>query len=320
MPSHNASQLCLGVDGGGTKSMAWLGRDAAAHLQVVGRGVAGPSNPRSVGYETAFSNITDAVLNAFADAGLAPTAVATACLCIAGVGRAGEKQRVIEWAAGQGIAQGCFVASDAEAVLAAGEQRALTANEGDIALIAGTGSIAWARNASHEMHRCGGWGYLIDDLGSGYSIGREALTLACQTADGRASEANLLQGLLTRTACKEPQDLIDWAYGSEQPRQKIASLAPFVFDMASRSTAAQSIIARGASELAELVATLANKLCFESYSLKFAGSVLCSQSEYAAQVARELAARNQTPASIAFVREPVSGALNLAHLAMQHAE
>ncbi|WP_243635531.1 N-acetylglucosamine kinase [Kocuria tytonicola] len=44
-----------------------------------------------------------------------------------------------------------------------------------IALIAGTGSVAWGVDASGREVRAGGWGYLLGDEGSGYWIGREAV-------------------------------------------------------------------------------------------------------------------------------------------------
>ena len=47
-----------------------------------------------------------------------------------------------------------------------------------VALIAGTGSVAFGRAADGRTIRCGGWGYLLGDEGSGYAIGRAALRLA----------------------------------------------------------------------------------------------------------------------------------------------
>ena len=60
--------LVIGVDGGGTKTVAWLAPlDDVTNGIVLGRGHAGPGNPRSVGFETAQQNISAAVKAAFAD-------------------------------------------------------------------------------------------------------------------------------------------------------------------------------------------------------------------------------------------------------------
>ena len=44
-----------------------------------------------------------------------------------------------------------------------------------IALISGTGSVAWGRTPDGRTARAGGWGYLLGDEGSGYWVGRQAV-------------------------------------------------------------------------------------------------------------------------------------------------
>ena len=71
---QTATSLVLGIDGGGTKTVAWLavcGDDSRERKVVVaGRGFAGPSNQRAVGSVMALKNLDAAVGSAFADAGL----------------------------------------------------------------------------------------------------------------------------------------------------------------------------------------------------------------------------------------------------------
>ncbi len=52
-----------------------------------------------------------------------------------------------------------------------------------VLLLAGTGSMAWARGPAGEA-RVGGWGDAFGDEGSAYWIGREALSLASRAMDG----------------------------------------------------------------------------------------------------------------------------------------
>ena len=61
------------------------------------------------------------------------------------------------------------VHDDAEIAL-----RAAVPHGDGVVLIAGTGSIAYAR-VGEEVHRAGGYGYLLGDDGSGFAIGRAAL-------------------------------------------------------------------------------------------------------------------------------------------------
>ncbi|WP_426225801.1 N-acetylglucosamine kinase [Pseudarthrobacter sp. DSP2-3-2b1] len=100
------------------------------------------------------------------------------------------------------------------------------------AVIAGTGSAVWGRNALGEESRAGGWGYLLGDEGSGYWLGREAV---------RHSLARMNQGhepdLLTRellAACDvdHPNRLIALFHSAGSGRRYWAHHARVVVDAA----------------------------------------------------------------------------------------
>ena len=63
-----------------------------------GRGVAGPSNIRSLGAEAAKENLSRAVETAFKDAKLERFRLASACLALAGSGRDDEREAIRKWA------------------------------------------------------------------------------------------------------------------------------------------------------------------------------------------------------------------------------
>ena len=56
-------------------------------------------------------------------------------------------------------------------------------------LIAGTGSICFGRDAVVKQPGSGGYGHKIDDEGSGYALGRDALAAVVRAQDGRAADA-----------------------------------------------------------------------------------------------------------------------------------
>ncbi|MCH8840289.1 MAG: hypothetical protein IH831_06355, partial [Planctomycetes bacterium] len=63
-------KLALGVDGGGTKTVAWLARTTpAGELEVLGRGSAGSSNLRAVGRDKALENLSLSIDSAWSDSG-----------------------------------------------------------------------------------------------------------------------------------------------------------------------------------------------------------------------------------------------------------
>ena len=163
--------------------------------QILGRGIAGPGNPRAAGFDVAQANIDAAIDAAFAAADLPRTTVAAACFGLAGAGRPDEQQRIAAWARQQRIAERIRVCGDAEPILAAASPE----NSG-IVLIAGTGSLAWGRNQAGETARCGGWGYLLGDEGSGYAIALAGLHAAMRAADGRGPQTDLLAAFMDKLA------------------------------------------------------------------------------------------------------------------------
>ena len=146
---------------------------------------------------------------------------------------------------------------DTRLILAAG------GHTSGIALIAGTGSVAWGVDASGREVRSGGWGYLLGDEGSGYWIGREAvrrvLRWSQQPTAGDEGEA-LTRIVLEHAAVAEPADLIG-AFHDHPDRSHWARLARPVCELAASGDAVASELAVAAAEhLAELVLTVARAM------------------------------------------------------------
>lgn len=309
----SATDLVIGVDGGGTKTVAWLAplSDDGTGL-VLGRGRAGPGNPRAAGFEVAQASIDAAIDAAFADANVPRGRVAAASLCLSGAGRPAEQSRLMQWADARGLAQITRVTGDAEPILAA----ASSENWG-IALIAGTGSLAWGRNRAGTVARSGGWGYLIGDEGSAYAIALAGLRAATQAADGRGPATELLPRFQQQLAAAAPQDLIERIYGPDMTRERIASLAIVVFDAAARDTIAQQIVDSAAADLADMAAALVQPLNLPAgeYPLALAGSVLGQQATLRQRVLDRLHQTAAAPGTVSIVTEPVRGAVTLARIA-----
>ena len=313
-----SSPLLLGIDGGGTKTVAWLGclRDGA--LIRIGEGKSGPSNPRAAGFEVAFQNLRKATQLAFLDAQLPAAQLDVACLCLAGTGRQQERDAVLNWARQVGLSKKSVIISEAEAVLAAVEidrDWSQSAQRAEVALVCGTGSLAWGRISTQSSPiRTGGWGYLMGDEGSGFWLGQHVLQFACKISDGREAERSLLDLVLTKLQLTAAENLVGWCYELPGSRERIASLAPLAF-MNSSVGKLKDIVNRGAHELALMIAAVAGRLGGLQYDLAMAGSVVAHQTEYRLLIARYLNDLKCAPASIQMVEQPVSGTLKLA---LQH--
>lgn len=324
--------LVLGIDGGGTKTVAWLGRCdpvPAGNVEtksqgILGRGTAGPSNQRAIGPELALRHLDEAVALAFVDAGISRCRVRAACVGLAGADRVSDRTVIEQWASRSELADYVRVVNDAIPLLYAGTSpEASDASTIElipgvgIALICGTGSMAYGVNAAGETGRCGGWGYLIGDEGSAYRIGQAALHAISLAVDGRGPQTRLTDEVTQFLQVAQPADLVGAVYGASSPRSVVAELARTVFAAASNGDpVAAEILRQGAAELARLVSVLADRLRLtQNLALFLTGSVLLEQDAYRRDVLRNLTASGIHVAAIMPVQDAVLGAVRLARLA-----
>ena len=115
-----------------------------------------------------------------------------------------------------------------------------------VAVLAGTGSIAMARDADSRLARAGGWGYLLGDEGSGYWLGREALRATLRVYDGAAADGVLSKLVREALRSRSGPDVIAWATSDDHTR-RVADLAPLVSAAANAGDPAAIVILRGAA-------------------------------------------------------------------------
>ncbi len=142
-------------------------------------------------------------------------------------------------------------------------------------LIAGTGSVCCGRDVSGRIYRTGGYGYLIDDVGSGYAIGRDILTAVVRAADHRLPETELTGEVYKALGITDIPSLITWLYAPTTGKKQIAALAPLLISALDRSDeAALEIAAHAASDLAELVFAFWRQSGLSGGELALAGGIL----------------------------------------------
>ncbi|HZY86971.1 MAG TPA: N-acetylmuramic acid 6-phosphate etherase [Gemmataceae bacterium] len=300
-----SEELYLGIDGGGTHTVALLaGRGGV----VLGRGTAGPSNRQAVGTARALAALDEAVSAAFAAAGRTRGPVASACLGLAGADRAEDQAVLREWAARARLAGQVDVTSDAAILLAAG-----TPEGWGLVLIAGTGSIAFGRAADGRRARAGGWGHLLGDEGSAYALVMAALQAVARAADGRGPATGLTERLLAGLGVPQPQGLIAAVYRGGRDRADLAALAPLVVEAAQDDAVAARVVEEGAQELARAGAAVAGQLGWDGpVPLALAGGLLLGSAGYRERVLGGLRSLGVQPGAVARVEEPARGALQVA--------
>jgi N-acetylglucosamine kinase-like BadF-type ATPase len=309
-----SSPVLLGIDGGGTSTVAWL---ADASGTILGRGRAGPSNIKAIGADPARAALDQAIAAAFADAGITQQPVASACFGIAGFDRPEDRELLRSWSEELGWTRSLTLVNDGDLLLAAG-----TTEGWGLGVIAGTGSIAVGRAADGTRARAGGWGHLIGDEGSGYAVALAALRLIARRADGREpcpphGDA-LAEEMLRALGIASPSQLVATIYSPAYDRTRIAALASAVVTAAARDPAVDlTLLDPAGRELGQAALAVANSLGWHTgpVPLALGGGFLLSASTVRRSLVAHLEQAGLAP-RVSAVSEPVRGAVTLARRAL----
>lgn len=243
-------KLLVGLDGGGTKTALCLAREDGHVLKSV-RGLG--TNPSDLGMEECVRRLREELESLLSDQGGLSAPVESVYAGISGSGPK-ETKTALNAALRRLLPAARIVDNATDGFNALyGEAEA---GEG-ISIISGTGSSAFALSGG-EIHQVGGWGYLIDDAGSGYRLGADALRAAYRAADGRGEKTLLVE------ACEKRLGIpllsaIPKIY--EGGKRYVAEFSYAALDAAQRGDAlAERILTDAAEALAEHLRVCARHL------------------------------------------------------------
>ncbi len=246
------SDYFLGVDGGQSGTMAVIGD---AQGQVVGWASAGPCNHVAADQARAkFRRVMSGCIGqAAAMVGLDPTRPKFRAACMGMSGGPDDKASILRELVG---ADQMVVTHDAKIAWAG----ALEGQPG-VAVIAGTGSIAYGENAAGVPTRAGGWGYIFGDEGGAFDIGRQALRAILRQHEGWGPMTALTPALLELTHAGDADIAMHRLYTPDWPRSRVAELAVTVNRIAEEGDPIALEILHGAAlQLAMLAAAVRRQL------------------------------------------------------------
>jgi N-acetylglucosamine kinase-like BadF-type ATPase len=293
----------LGMDGGGTRTTAWIADERGRKR---GRGEAGPSNPVKAGVGPSQREILRAARQAVRRAGIRPRDVEAVCVGLAGAGNPSIDKRLSRWLHRAIPARKHLLTTDAAIALAAA-----FGSEPGIVVISGSGSIAYARDERGRVLRAGGWGNLFDDAGSGYEIARRAVAAALQSLDGRGGKTSLRHRICRALELEDITQVIV----TPLPQEKLAALFPVVLRAArSGDRVARRLCQEAGRELAELALALVKRLGWKrkAFTIACAGGVLQSSAMIRAALARCVRSFAPSARIVLLRHRPVEGALIMA--------
>jgi len=231
--------VAVGVDAGGTASRAAVSENGVP----AGAADGGGANATTLGVDDAADVIVQTIRKALDHR--RPGAIVIGA---AGAGRAAVAA-TLETLVGSAFPN-CRVTVGDDALIAL--RAAVPAGPG-IALIGGTGSIAYAENGERRA-RVGGLGYLAGDEGSAYAMGMAAVRLYGRVLDGRA-KADETTDLVARALDAPDRDAYLGAlYDAPLVPATIAALAPSIIAFAGKGNrVATKIVQQTGTELGELI-------------------------------------------------------------------
>ena len=297
----------IGVDGGGTKTDSAI---ADLSGKIIHHTTGKPSNFLVVGIEEAVENIFALIEENlfklegdFAD-------VKQIVIGVAGAGRKEDAQLLEksfkDYSEEQGVHfKGVKVVSDAHIAL----EGAFPDSPGCI-LIAGTGSILFGKDEKGVIHRVGGFGRLIGDEGSGYSIGRKALNAVSKASDGRGEETLISELLNAKMNSGSTNGIINKIY---KEKLDVASVAIIVIAAAEEGDPiAEDILDEEADELVLHIKSLIYKIQTDDLNVALSGSLIDNKNFYSDLLKQKI---KSTLPKIKVVKPafpPVSGAIHFA--------
>jgi glucosamine kinase len=242
--------IFLGIDGGGTKTSCVIGDETS----VLGSGTAAGSNVVRLGEAKARESLADAIGQACVAANIKPAQIERTCVGLAGAGRP-EISNLVRRILTELVSGEIEVVGDMVIAL----QAAFGSGPG-VMVIAGTGSMAYGRDASGNTLRAGGWGFSIFDEGSGHWIGRSAVAAIMRDYDETGEENSVLMGNIKKFwGLTSREQLVLAANASPSP--DFAALLPAVLSAAdSRDAIAQSVLTQAGTELARLAKIVSRRL------------------------------------------------------------
>jgi N-acetylglucosamine kinase-like BadF-type ATPase len=241
--------LVLGIDGGGSKSTAAI----SDGLSVLSTHTAGGSNLNWASKEDVRFALSEAVRGALFAAGVGAPMIGSVCAGLAGASSP-EHARLISEVLAELLPHSAIqVVGDNVIAL----ESAFPGAAGMVC-IAGSGSVAFGRNERGEYARAGGWGGLVSDEGSGFWIGRRAVSLCLRALDmGRST--NLIPLIMSHWQIATREQLVQHCRHEEAAN--FADLFPVVLAVADGGDAmANEILTVAGIELARIAQVVLRRL------------------------------------------------------------
>lgn len=241
--SDSAGKAFIAIDGGGTKTAFLLfGEDGEVIKQIT----LGGTNPNAYGLERSQAVLSDGIERLLSE----NITVEGLYAGVSGASVGENKEQLQKYLKERYPFLKVRVEGDIYNVInSAGYM------EKCIGVISGTGSVVYGYDG-HTLHRAGGWGYLFDDAGSGFDMGRDLFRYCLACEDGTAGKTELYDRV-SEAVGGAVFDNLSMIYA--KGKDYIASFAPIVFEFCQKDNpVALEIVNKTVDRLAMLITRISH--------------------------------------------------------------
>ena len=296
----------IGIDGGATKT---IGLISDLEGKILGRVETGPVNYHKESIELLEENITKNIEKLLLKVNGPVNDIKKVVMGISGIDRPMEKKMIKEFILKIGISKKAKIFNDAVIALKGG-----TKNGYGIVVVSGTGSIVYWINKKGKVKRVGGWGNILDDIGSGYDIGLRGLKAIMASYDKKIPKTILTRLILKKLNVKSPSEIILWLDKSKNIKLDIAQLSYQVLQAYKRKDkTAVKILDHVTNDLCLGAKIAAKDLSLKnSYEIVLSGGMFLKNLDYFEIMKKKLLKTLKNSKVIFPCHEPAYGALMLA--------
>lgn len=313
MNDNKNFQYIIGIDGGGTKTMAAI---ADLSGKILGKSKSGPSNPRNIGIKKAVFHIASAVKQSLEKVKKGKVLAVFIALAAVEEEYQDKKEEILKLLRSQRKISKVFkgktkIGSDQVAAFRAG-----TDEKDGIVLIAGTGCVAHGWRGRKEV-KASGWGWLAD-RGSAFWVGQRVFQTILRDLDGRGEKTILTKLVFQRLKIKKIADFLKKIY-LNNPTKIIPQLS-IICDQATQEgdKVAKQIMVEAGREVALDAKIVIRELNFQKtkFPLVLVGSMF-KTNFFLDTVQKEIKKIAPKIQFILLRKEPVVGAVELARELMR---
>ncbi len=200
-----------------------------------------------------------AIERAAAQAGLdhrAGTVADVGAFCLAGADLPSDDRRLLAWIRREAWVGSPLLRNDTFAVLRAGTDRSW-----GVAVVCGYGTNCTAVAPDGRTLRYPAVGPISGDWGGGIEIGSRAAWYAVRAEDGRGDKTVMRSRIPEHFGLRRPRQLMEAIYFGKIAEDRLAELAPLVFEAAADGDAvARSIVDQQADEVVTMAGTAIRRL------------------------------------------------------------